>query len=231
MNAPIGTARAGYLTFALAFLRSAQYFVIRSDTTLRAAADIRRPLFCAFCTDWRSARRRWGSASSGNVRSMATISARSWFRTDSAPARASSRTRPVLSPLALATCPPRRKEGIYHNAGSDMANTQCVLEGRNDTNRSGISACNPAVNMRPTHSLPHAQSAFDREAGNRTPIRGASLYVYQTDREGYYGVKPARDSRNPRLKLFLRSDARGAHSLRGVGAWPPAEDLRDRLRR
>src|SRR5688572_8793503 len=45
---------------------------------------------------------------------------------------------------------------------------------------------------------------------NDQPIRGASLYVYQTDAEGYYGVKPASDNRNPRLKLFLRSDARGA---------------------
>jgi protocatechuate 3,4-dioxygenase beta subunit len=41
------------------------------------------------------------------------------------------------------------------------------------------------------------------------PISGASLYVYQTDHEGYYGVKPATDNRNPRLKLFLRSGAKG----------------------
>lgn len=45
------------------------------------------------------------------------------------------------------------------------------------------------------------------------PIAGASLYVYQTDHEGYYGVKPASDNRNPRLKLFLRSDAKGAWSF------------------
>jgi protocatechuate 3,4-dioxygenase beta subunit len=54
------------------------------------------------------------------------------------------------------------------------------------------------------------------------PISGASLYVYQTDREGYYGVKPASDSRNPRLKLFLRSDARGAWSFDTIkpGSYP-----------
>jgi hypothetical protein len=34
---------AGYFTLALAFLRSAQYFFIRWDTALRAAADICRP--------------------------------------------------------------------------------------------------------------------------------------------------------------------------------------------
>src|SRR5688572_26036888 len=45
------------------------------------------------------------------------------------------------------------------------------------------------------------------------PVAGASLYVYQTDHEGYYGVKPASDSNNPRLKLFLRSDAKGAFSF------------------
>jgi len=54
------------------------------------------------------------------------------------------------------------------------------------------------------------------------PIPGASIYVYQTDREGYYGVKPASDNRNPRLKLFLRSDASGAWSFETVlpGSYP-----------
>ena len=57
---------------------------------------------------------------------------------------------------------------------------------------------------------------------NGKPIRGASLYVYQTDHEGYYGVKPASDSRNPRLKLFLRSDANGGWSFDTVkpGSYP-----------
>ena len=55
-----------------------------------------------------------------------------------------------------------------------------------------------------------------------TPIPGASLYVYQTDREGYYGVKPASDNRNPRLKLFLRSDAKGEWSFQTIkpGSYP-----------
>jgi protocatechuate 3,4-dioxygenase beta subunit len=59
-----------------------------------------------------------------------------------------------------------------------------------------------------------------REDGS--PIPGASLYIYQTDREGYYGVKPASDSRNPRLKLFLRSDAKGAWSFDTIrpGSYP-----------
>jgi protocatechuate 3,4-dioxygenase beta subunit len=54
------------------------------------------------------------------------------------------------------------------------------------------------------------------------PIADASLYVYQTDHEGYYGVKPASDNRNPRLKVFLRSDARGAWSFNTIkpGAYP-----------
>ena len=55
-----------------------------------------------------------------------------------------------------------------------------------------------------------------------SPIGGASLYVYQTDREGYYGVKPASDSNNPRLKLYLRSDAKGAWSFDTIkpGSYP-----------
>ena len=53
-------------------------------------------------------------------------------------------------------------------------------------------------------------------------VSGASLYVYQTDHEGYYGVKPASDNRNPRLKLFLRTDARGAWSFDTIrpGSYP-----------
>lgn len=54
------------------------------------------------------------------------------------------------------------------------------------------------------------------------PIPGTSLYIYQTDHEGYYGVKPASDNRNPRLKLYLRSDAKGAWSFETVkpGSYP-----------
>lgn len=54
------------------------------------------------------------------------------------------------------------------------------------------------------------------------PIANASLYVYQTDHEGYYGVKPQSDNRNPRLKLFLRTDARGAYSFGTIkpGSYP-----------
>ena len=53
-------------------------------------------------------------------------------------------------------------------------------------------------------------------------IGGASIYVYQTDREGYYGVKPASDNRNPRLKLFLRSRADGSWSFETIrpGSYP-----------
>jgi len=57
---------------------------------------------------------------------------------------------------------------------------------------------------------------------NGKPIAGASLYIYQTDHEGYYGVKPASDSRNPRLKLLLRSGPDGAWSFDTVkpGSYP-----------
>jgi len=57
------------------------------------------------------------------------------------------------------------------------------------------------------------------------PIAGASLYIYQTDHEGYYGVKPASDNRNPRLKLFLRSDASGNWSFDTIkpGSYPNSQ--------
>jgi protocatechuate 3,4-dioxygenase beta subunit len=59
-------------------------------------------------------------------------------------------------------------------------------------------------------------------ARDGAPVAGASLYIYQTDHEGYYGVKPASDNRNPRLKLFLRTDAKGAWSFETVkpGSYP-----------
>ncbi len=56
----------------------------------------------------------------------------------------------------------------------------------------------------------------------RKPVAGASLYAYQTDAEGYYGVKPASDNRNPRLKVFLRSDAQGRWAFETIrpGSYP-----------
>lgn len=58
------------------------------------------------------------------------------------------------------------------------------------------------------------------------PISGASLYVFQTDHEGYYGVKPVSDNRNPRLKLFLRSDAQGGWSFDTIkpGSYPDSRN-------
>jgi protocatechuate 3,4-dioxygenase beta subunit len=58
------------------------------------------------------------------------------------------------------------------------------------------------------------------EAG--APVAAASLYVYQTDAEGYYGVKPVSDSNNPRLKLFLRSGPKGEWSFETIrpGSYP-----------
>src|SRR5688572_3417153 len=39
------------------------------------------------------------------------------------------------------------------------------------------------------------------------PVANASLYAFQTDAEGYYGVKPVSDNQHPRLKVLLRTDA------------------------
>ena len=57
------------------------------------------------------------------------------------------------------------------------------------------------------------------------PVSGASIYAYQTDAEGYYGVKPVSDNQNPRLKLFLRSDANGGWSFDTIrpGSYPASK--------
>jgi len=59
-------------------------------------------------------------------------------------------------------------------------------------------------------------------APDGAPVPGASIYAYQTDAEGYYGVKPASDSAKPRLKLFLRSGPKGEWSFETIrpGSYP-----------
>jgi len=54
------------------------------------------------------------------------------------------------------------------------------------------------------------------------PVAAASIYAFQTDAEGYYGVKPASDNRNPRLKVYLRTDAQGRWSFDTIrpGSYP-----------
>src|SRR6187402_1724634 len=54
------------------------------------------------------------------------------------------------------------------------------------------------------------------------PVAGASLYAFQTDAEGYYGVKPASDNQNPRLKILLRTDAQGRWAFETIrpGSYP-----------
>jgi protocatechuate 3,4-dioxygenase beta subunit len=99
---------------------------------------------------------------------------------------------------------------------------------------SGVVAAGQAVHEAPADAPSTGRMAPAGEPGgplnvtgvvvgpDEKPIAGASLYVYQTDHEGYYGVKPASDNRNPRLKLFLRTDASGAYSFDTIkpGSYP-----------
>jgi protocatechuate 3,4-dioxygenase beta subunit len=59
-------------------------------------------------------------------------------------------------------------------------------------------------------------------ADGRTPVTGASLYVYQTDARGYYRPDDAMGNRNPRLLALLRTDGRGRYSYRTIrpGSYP-----------
>jgi protocatechuate 3,4-dioxygenase beta subunit len=86
----------------------------------------------------------------------------------------------------------------------------------------------------PADAPSRGQLAPAREPGTRltvsgvvvdatgAPVAAASIYAYQTDAEGYYGVKPESDNQRPRLKLFLRSDASGAWSFETIrpGSYP-----------
>ena len=58
-------------------------------------------------------------------------------------------------------------------------------------------------------------------ADGRTPLAGASVYVYQTDKDGIYS-KPVNDSRTPRLNGRLKTDAEGRYEYRTIkpGTYP-----------
>jgi protocatechuate 3,4-dioxygenase beta subunit len=101
----------------------------------------------------------------------------------------------------------------------------------------GVSASPQSVHEAPAKAPSTGRVAPEGEPGqplqvtgvvvgaDGAPIGGASLYIYQTDHEGYYGVKPVSDSANPRLKLFLRSDAKGGWSFETVrpGSYPNSQ--------
>lgn len=59
-------------------------------------------------------------------------------------------------------------------------------------------------------------------ADGRTPVAGASVYVYQTDARGYYRPEDAMGNRDPRLYALLRTDAQGRYSFRTIrpGSYP-----------
>lgn len=60
----------------------------------------------------------------------------------------------------------------------------------------------------------------------RTPLKGASVYVYQTDARGYYAPENAQASGNPRLRAYMRTDANGGYSFETIrpGSYPDSRN-------
>jgi protocatechuate 3,4-dioxygenase beta subunit len=65
-------------------------------------------------------------------------------------------------------------------------------------------------------------------ADGKTPLAGASVYVYHTDATGRYTPGANDDNRNPRLRGYLRTDAQGRYEYSTIkpapypGNGPPA---------
>jgi protocatechuate 3,4-dioxygenase, beta subunit len=65
-------------------------------------------------------------------------------------------------------------------------------------------------------------------ADGKTPVANASVYVYHTDATGRYTPGAKDDSRNPRLRGYLRTDAQGRYEYSTIkpapypGDGPPA---------
>ncbi|HZS03309.1 MAG TPA: protocatechuate 3,4-dioxygenase [Blastocatellia bacterium] len=57
-------------------------------------------------------------------------------------------------------------------------------------------------------------------ADGKTPLAGASVYVYHTDARGLYTPDTANDSRNPRLRGYMRADAHGRYEYSTIKPAP-----------
>lgn len=59
-------------------------------------------------------------------------------------------------------------------------------------------------------------------ADGTTPLQGVSVYVYHTDAKGHYTPTNARDSDNPRLRGWMRTNAQGRYEYRTIkpGSYP-----------
>ena len=67
-----------------------------------------------------------------------------------------------------------------------------------------------------------AVSGVVYRSDGRTPVAGASVYVYQTDARGYYRPDDAMGNRDPRLMGLLRTDPQGRYAYRTIrpGSYP-----------
>lgn len=57
-------------------------------------------------------------------------------------------------------------------------------------------------------------------ADGKTPLAGASVYVYHTDAQGLYTPGANNDSRSPRLRGYMRTDAQGRYEYSTIKPAP-----------
>src|SRR5688572_32143953 len=87
----------------------------------------------------------------------------------------------------------------------------CLAQAQTSTVAPANASARAVITPADEPGTPLVISGIVYAADGRTPLRNASVYVYQTDARGYYAPTDARASDTPRLRGYMRTDANGRY--------------------